>query len=58
MKLGKPLLIALVLVLPISAQTARLERRSLLDSDPDVVYLDRTFNEPIDLKVIKEAPVF
>ncbi len=58
MKLGMPLLIALVLILPISAQTARVERRSLLDSDPEVVYLERTLNGPIDLKVIKKAPVY
>jgi outer membrane protein assembly factor BamE (lipoprotein component of BamABCDE complex) len=29
-----------------------------LDSDPDCVYLDRTLKKPIELKVIKEAPVF
>jgi hypothetical protein len=58
MKLGMPLLVAAALILPSSAQTGRGERRSLLDSDPEVVYLDRTLDEPIDLKVIKEAPVF
>lgn len=58
MKLGMPLLIAVVLILPISAQITRVERRSLLDSDPEVVYLDRTLKDPIDFKVIKDAPVF
>ena len=53
------LVIAFVcLVSPLAAQIQRQERRSLLDSDPDVVYLDRTFTKPIELKVIKEAPVF
>jgi hypothetical protein len=46
------------LVLPMEAQIQRQERRSLLDSDPNVVYLDRTMKKPIELKVIKEAPVF
>ena len=55
MKLGMPLLISVVLILPLSAQVART---SLLDSDPEVVYLDRTLEKPIDLKVIKEAPVY
>jgi hypothetical protein len=58
MKLGIPLLAAIVLTAPIVAQTARQERRSLLDSDPEVVYLDRTLSGPIDLKVIKDASVF
>ena len=34
------------------------ERKSLLDSDPDVVYLAQTIKKPIELTVIKEAPVF
>lgn len=58
MKLGMPLLVAIVLILPFSAGTLRGERKSLLDSDPDVVYLDGSLNQPIDLKVIKAAPVF
>ena len=37
---------------------AQRERPSLLESDPDVVYLERTLKEPIELAVIKEAPVF
>jgi hypothetical protein len=57
MKLGTLLLIAACLVLPLSAEK-RGERKSLLDSDPNVVYLDRTLKKPIELKVIKEAPVY
>jgi hypothetical protein len=56
MKLGMLLLLA-GLVLPLAAEK-RGERKSLLDSDPNVVYLDRTLKKPIELKVIKEAPVF
>jgi len=33
-------------------------RRSLLDSDPNVVYLDEHLDKPIELRVIKEAPIF
>lgn len=40
------------------AQAQRSERRSLLESDPDVVYLSQTLPKPIKLKVIKEAPVY
>lgn len=58
MKPGIPLIIAACLVLPVSAETRRNERKSLLDSDPDVVYLDRALKKPVELKVIKEAPVF
>jgi hypothetical protein len=58
MKLGMRLLIAACLVLPLSAESKRGTRKSLLDTDPDVVYLDQTMTKPIDLKVIKEAPVF
>jgi hypothetical protein len=58
MKPGIMLAAAIALILPLSAQITRVERKSLLDSEPDVVYLDRTLEKPIDLKVIKEAPVF
>ncbi len=47
-----------LLVSPVGAQIKRPERKSLLDSDPTVVYLDQTIPKPIELKVIKEAPVF
>jgi hypothetical protein len=58
MNAGISLIIAACLVLPAAAETKRPERKSLLDSDPDVVYLDRTLKDPIHLKVIKEAPVY
>jgi len=48
-------LLAACLVLPLAAET---KRKSLLDSDPDVVYLATALKNPIDLKVVKEAPVF
>lgn len=49
--------VILALVLP-SAGQVRNERKSMLESDPEVVYLDRTIKQPIELMVIKEAPVF
>lgn len=55
MKPGIPILVAIALMLPLEAQT---KRRSLLDSDPEVVYLDPQAPNPIKLKVIKPAPVF
>ena len=58
MKLEILTLIVACLVLPLHAQTKRPERRSLLDADPTVVYLEQTLKKPLDLKVIKEAPVF
>jgi hypothetical protein len=58
MKLEIFAIIATCLVFPLEAQIKRVERKSLLDSDPMVVYLDQTLKQPIDLKVIKEAPVF
>jgi len=54
-------LIAWILVglaIPCSGQIRRAERKSLLDSDPTVVYLEQTLKRPIELKVINEAPVF
>lgn len=57
----KPEIIALVaamLVAPLAAEPKHVERKSLLDSDPDVVYLEQTLKKPIKLKVIKEAPVY
>ena len=52
------LLLALALVLPVSGEIKRRERKSLLDSEPGVVYLAQTHDKPVELKVIKEAPVF
>jgi hypothetical protein len=37
---------------------AQQERRSRLDREPGVVYLDATIRKPIELTVIKDAPVF
>jgi len=58
MKRGLLALVLLAFILPVSAQIKRAERGSLLDSDPDVVYLDITIPKPIELEVVKEAPVF
>ena len=58
MKLEILAVIATCLVLPLQAQTKRPERKSLLDADPEVVYLEQALKKPLDLKVIKEAPVF
>jgi hypothetical protein len=58
MKLGIPLAVTAILVLPLSAEPKRGERKSLLNTDPEVVYLDQTMEKPVDLRVIKEAPVF
>src|SRR5690606_22326303 len=52
------LTLMVVLALPALAQVNRNERRSLLDSDPEVVYMERTLKQPITLTVVKEAPVF
>ena len=46
------------LTLTAAAEIKRPERRSLLDSDPEVVYLAQTLKEPILLKVTTEASVF
>ena len=37
---------------------AQQERKSRLDQEPGVVYLDATIRKPIELTVIKDAPVF
>lgn len=58
MKPGMPLVVAITLILHFSVGTAFSQRRSLLDSDPEVIYLEQVLKKPVDLKVIKEAPVF
>lgn len=59
MKPGIALVIAAACVLPtLSADTKRPPRKWLLDSDPDVVYLEQVLEKPIELQVIKEAPVY
>jgi len=57
MKVLIPLLIGAAFVLPLEAEIKR-ERKSLLNSDPGVVYLEEIVDPPIKLNVIKEAPVF
>lgn len=58
MKMLFPIIFAAWVVLPAAGQVARAERRSLLDAEPGVVYLDRAVKEPVELKVVKEAPVY
>jgi hypothetical protein len=48
-------LLGLALMLPAVADS---ERKSLLNSDPEVIYLTDVVEKPIKLKVIKQAPVF
>jgi hypothetical protein len=48
----------LSLLLPVSAQTKRVERKSLIDREPDVVHLADHVKTPIELEVAKDAPVF
>lgn len=50
-----PLAVACALTL---AAEAKPERKSLLNSEPDVIYLADILKKPIKLKVLKEAPVF
>jgi hypothetical protein len=52
------LAMSLALLLPASAQVKRAERKSLLDRDPDVVHLAEHVKKPIELTVVKVAPVF
>ncbi|MFK7849552.1 MAG: hypothetical protein AB8D78_01130 [Akkermansiaceae bacterium] len=47
----------LLIPLPLQAQS-RDDRKSLLNNDPSVIYLETVVDKPIKLKVIKEAPVF
>lgn len=57
MRPAVPLLVA-ALVFPASAEIKRQNRKSLLDSEPGVVYLQKPDEQPIELKVVKDAPVF
>ena len=51
--------VSLCLVICAGAETKPAKaRKSLLDSDPDVVYMAQTVKKPVELTVIKEAPVF
>ena len=53
-------LFVLCLTLPAITAESRLDkpRKSLLESDPEVVVLAQTVKTPIELTVIKETPVF
>jgi hypothetical protein len=53
-----PLVLLCCLPLQAGAQIKRAERTSKLETDPDVVYLEKSGYEPIELHVAKEAPVF
>lgn len=56
MNLAKPIALLLLFVPYAEAQAPRT--KSLLNSDPDVVYLDEHLAKPLVLKTIKDAPVF
>lgn len=51
-------LLICLLSLPLEAELKRIPRKSLLDSEPGVVYLEQAQLKPLELKVIREAPVF
>jgi hypothetical protein len=51
-------LAAICSVSSLSAQIKRAESKSLLDSDPSVVYLEQTIKKPIELKIIQDAAVY
>jgi hypothetical protein len=57
MKVPVPFLALAALALQASAEIGG-ERKSLLNSDPEVIYLEEIVDPPIKLKVIKEAPVY
>ncbi len=58
----KRALMGLVLVVglawPAAGQIRKAREGGLLEQDPDVVYLDRHFDESFELVVVKEAPVY
>ena len=51
-------LLICLLLLPLGAEVKRMPRKSLLDSEPGVVYLEQAQIKPLELKVSREAPVF
>lgn len=53
-----PRLPALLLFFALGVPVPAESRRSLLDSDPEVVYLAEHLDKPIELRVIKPAPIF
>jgi hypothetical protein len=58
MKFGSSVVAAFLLCMPALGEVKKPERKSLLDSEPDVVYLAQAVEKPVKLTVIKEAPVF
>ena len=58
MKPGSFALLAACLVAPLPAEPHKAGHKSLLDSDPSVVYMDQHFDDAVMLRVVKEAPVF
>lgn len=47
-----------VIMASTAVSMAQPARKSLLDSDPGVIYLDQVFDKPLELSVAQEAPVF
>lgn len=45
-------------LLLVAAGMAQPQRGSLLNSDPEVVYLNEVFEKPLKLKVVKPAPIY
>jgi len=43
---------------PADAQLRKAREGGMLEQDPEVVYLDRHFEQAFELRVVKEAPVF
>lgn len=58
MRPAMAILFTCLLAIPLDAQVKRTPRKSLLDSEPGVVYLEQASVKPLELKVIREAPVF
>ena len=52
------LLMAIGVALIVPSLMAQSKRKSLLNSDPEVVYLEEVFEKELKLKVLKAAPVF
>lgn len=57
MKAFFPLLACAAMAIQATAEI-KSDRKSLLNSDPEVIYLDEIVDPPIQLKVIKQAPVY
>lgn len=58
MKTALLLFWALLLVLPASAQAKKATPKTGIDRDPDIVHLSDFTDEPVELLVVKEAPVY